>query len=491
MSALAQSQQNLTSQKSTESVTSISAVARVDYILRFSKQAVIVIDDDISACSNVGSQFLANLSNEQNAAFITMSAKLNDLQVRCRLIEQLFGDILFDPEQSVAVSLINLIKQHRQTVSIVVDNAQHLSLQLIHELAQLAEIAKKADYQISVLLLSTTDIGSKINQNQSIFHKKLSIISASTGQLISHDAKLLRSKSSLFHFTTIKKWSLFFILLSAIAATTIYLLYQQESFVFTKQIGNAAKPVADVTTAPQPSFVLEQDEEKQNTIDSKSSPYEETATPADIFSAITSETLAKTKVTKTLPQKAQPIDIMNAISTKTNEPIAALSVDLPEEVKKVEDVSLTLSAEEMTSAKALAVTNKRETLINTNNNENKIVAIDNQVSSVVIENYLGKVQGFVIQIAGFTQKQALAEFLAQYRQISMWQYMKQVNGTVMTIVTSEHFETKALAEQALGSLPQSIKDRSPWIKAISVINTEINDFQRSQSQLNSVTIPSS
>ncbi len=49
MSALAQ---NKVSQAQSESVTTISAAARVDYILRFSKQAIMVIDDDISLCSD-------------------------------------------------------------------------------------------------------------------------------------------------------------------------------------------------------------------------------------------------------------------------------------------------------------------------------------------------------------------------------------------------------------------------------------------------------
>ncbi len=122
MSALAQANDP---KEQIKSVTTISANARVDYILRFSKQAVLVVDEQTEICSDIGNQFLASLSSDHNAAFINVSAKLNNIQVRCRLIEQLFHGELFDPEQSVAVSIINLAKQHKQAISIVVENAAH------------------------------------------------------------------------------------------------------------------------------------------------------------------------------------------------------------------------------------------------------------------------------------------------------------------------------------------------------------------------------
>lgn len=76
-----------------ESVTTISTNARVDYILRFSKHAVLVVDQDESIYSQVASQFLGSLDNDHNAAFITISPKLNDIQIRCRIVEQLFAEI--------------------------------------------------------------------------------------------------------------------------------------------------------------------------------------------------------------------------------------------------------------------------------------------------------------------------------------------------------------------------------------------------------------
>ena len=126
-------------------LTNISVNARIDYILRFSKHLVIVTGEESVDYSPVTSQFLANLNSAHNAAFIAASAQLHDIQIRSRLIEQLFTNVLFDPEQPLAVSLINLVKTKPQKVSIAIEHGQYLSIQILHELTQLAEIAKKSN----------------------------------------------------------------------------------------------------------------------------------------------------------------------------------------------------------------------------------------------------------------------------------------------------------------------------------------------------------
>ena len=77
------------------SVTTISASARIDYIFRFSKQAILVINDDLETFAQIGSEYIATLPDEQNTAFVSISPKLNNIQIRCRIIEQLFGNSLF------------------------------------------------------------------------------------------------------------------------------------------------------------------------------------------------------------------------------------------------------------------------------------------------------------------------------------------------------------------------------------------------------------
>jgi len=495
MSALAQTIENPIQ---SQSVTTISATARVDYILRFSKQAVMVIDEQISFCSDIGSQFLANLAVEQNAAYITMSAKLNDLQVRCRIIEQLFGNTLFDPEQSVAVSLINLVKQNKQAVSIVVDNAQHLSLQLIHELAQLAEVAKKADYHINVLMLATPQAGMVVNQNQSLFHKKLSIISAQTGQLIALNSKLFSTQSTFFKLTPFKKWLMFFSGLTFISAMTVGILYQRDVFNFSKDLLTISQQHANKTSAisiSSPTFVNESSLTENIGLRSNNTTKEISASVEEIYLLLNGQTIATKAPVKVIPEKAEVEDILYALVNFDidNNMVRKHSLNTSQTVDVVlDDDKLTLSTELLSAAKNTIVTPVIADLAI--EPEEKQTST---ISKIIFEEpnanalYLNQQQGYVIQISGFSQQEVLNEFLADYNEMTFHQYQRLVNDSLMTILTSKYFPTRELAEQAYIELPQTIKDRSPWIKEISTINSEINYYQRSQSIKNQVTIPTS
>ena len=141
------------------STTAISVIARIDYIQRFSEQMTVVIDKDSAVYSKVARQYLANISQESsnpemNVAFVAASSKINDIQMRCRLIEQLFANTLFDPEQSLAVSILRLAKQNNGIITVIVEHAQALSLQIKYELCQLVDTAKKTKKILMLLYLA-------------------------------------------------------------------------------------------------------------------------------------------------------------------------------------------------------------------------------------------------------------------------------------------------------------------------------------------------
>ncbi len=159
-----------------------SVTSRIAYNLRFTKQAVLVVGDDAEQYSQLASQFLVSLStveptvnhletqdNHINVAFIAASSKLNDIQIRCRLIEQLFVNTLFDPEQSLAVSVLRFAKQHGESISIVIDHAHALSLQVKYELCQLVSLAKKSNLTINVILFGLTEAAQQLAMNKSLF----------------------------------------------------------------------------------------------------------------------------------------------------------------------------------------------------------------------------------------------------------------------------------------------------------------------------------
>jgi len=184
-------------------VTSISVSARIDYIQRFSKQAVLVIDPDVNVYTQAARQFLITISKEKsvqesNVAYVSASTKLNDIQMRCRLIEQLFANTLFDPEKSLAVSILNLSKESKDRITIVVEHAHALSLQIKYELCQLVDVANKTNNKINVVLFGQEQAAQDAATNKTIFKNKLAIIDAKTGQLFTLDHAKFNDANSIF-----------------------------------------------------------------------------------------------------------------------------------------------------------------------------------------------------------------------------------------------------------------------------------------------------
>ena len=252
MSALAYSNESI---DSNSNVTSISASARLDYVLRFSKHVAIVVDDSSEVRSQVCNHFLANLPDQHNAAYLQISPKLNDIQVRCRIIEQLFPNAMFDPEQSVAVSIINLSKADRNSISILIENTHYLSLQIVYELSQLALVAKKYEFIVNVVMSGEYGAARIVADNEELFKKNVSILSAKTGQLISPKSLAYQNSQSLLNLTPSKKMVVAFAGLIALTATIVTALYSVDSLSFSQLDEPSEPPVVLSTEAfVQPSI---------------------------------------------------------------------------------------------------------------------------------------------------------------------------------------------------------------------------------------------
>jgi len=466
-----------------QSVTSISANARVDYILRFSKHAVLVVDQDANVYSQVASQFLGSLANEHNAAFIAISPKLNDIQIRCRIIEQLFSDTLFDPEQSLAVSLINLAKQEKQAIDIVIEHAQFLSVQILHELCQLTDIAKKANYAISVLMLGTPQAGMILANNKSLFLKKISVLSGQTGQLLTLNAKEFRGRRSLLKLTRFTKWGLAFISFVICLGLLGFWLFQQD-VLSLKTKNNLQKVTANST-----NLISAYSQKVPNS----------SAESEDIFLSLTAQQEQVQAIIPNVP--AEPADIVNAIASFEQTSTGLTVSKQIKQPKRFEsfldtkplisnEVALTLESTQMT----LAV-EKNDVVDNNAEQEDTIPAMASEESSIISTNvnistiesidtnesyYKNLHSGFVIQISGFTRFSVYQKFVDSYEGINTKSYYRLFNQQAMLTITSEVFPTHLAAEQAVNLLPSAIKSNRPWIKSIEAINNEINAYQRSQ-----------
>lgn len=438
------------------SLTTISANARVDYILRFSKHAVLVVDQDESVYSQVASQFLGSLGNEHNAAFLAISPKLNDIQIRCRIIEQLFSGTLFDPEQSLAVSVINLAKQEKQAIDVVIEHAQFLSVQILHELCQLTDIAKKANYAISILMLGTPQAGMKLANNKSLFNNKVSVLSGQTGQLLALNAKVFKANKSFFKLTRFNKWMMAFISFIICLGLTGYWLFQQDVFSLKTKLS------LESVTPKSTNLISAYSKKNENF----------SAEGEDIFLSLTKQEPQTQKTSKIiLNVPAAPIDIVKAIISLEK---ASAKLPVTEKILAPKRFEPSLDNKPVIEKEIASTLDSAEQQLDVTQ-EKTIESIGTDISY-----YKSVGTGFVIQIAGFTDSSVNQDRLPDFAGINTKSYYRLFNDHKMLMITSEVYKTRFAAKQAITLLPSAIKSHQPWVKSIEAINNEINAYQGSQ-----------
>jgi len=433
------------------SVTKISAQARIDYILRFSKQAILVIDESVEQNAPISSQFLASLPEQHNAAYISLSSQFNNIQIRCRIIEQLYTGELFDPEISLAVSVINLAKKSQQSISIILNSAQHLSLQILHELSQLAAIAKKANLVVNIVMFGSAQAGKTVAVNKSLFDNKLTILSAQSGQLLSTSSTLFKNTQPKWHFLKQNKWLISALLFLVGLTVLVINLLQLDNFNFAQSIvanNKEAVSLTKVLAKPQ-TMVLSNSSENAADI-AKARQVASAgfaAMPNDIYASLITPLAELTKQVEALP--ASPSDIMSAISTETVNTVSVENMILNPVLKKVE-------------VKAI------EKPINTTG----LLPINN--------DYYANKTGYVIQLAAFSDLKLPNAYLKALVTIEHHIYQRLLNDKALMVITSATYADKSAAQSALSQLPESLSSRQPWIKPVRVINNEINAFMLSQ-----------
>lgn len=443
----------------------ISVISRVDYNLRFAKQAVLVVSNNAEQYSQLASQFLVSLSNikptvnhleaqddQINVAFISASSKLNDIQMRCRLIEQLFVNTLFDPEQSLAVSVLRFAKQHGEAISIVIDHAHALSLQVKYELCQLVALAKKNKLTINVVLFGLTEAAQQLAINKSLFKSKLVVIEAATGQVISLDDKTITLKKDASPLLLWQKLSL----VSAMVLLTVTLIWVY--LLIAEDVNQQALQISDTTVIGNSSkdILL--------------------ASSSMATSGNESESKMKTKYKNELEEgslkESASLTNLQATSEEINQ--ALMSINLVNPINKMPAAAVDV-------LKALVIADNK-TKVNVVNITSKEVVNQRQVTNITNNYYQTKAkeykEGYAVQIAGFSDKKLLKRFLSLYPEDELYSYQRMLNDKSFTVITSKVFQNKADAKAAIQLLPIQLIERKPWVKSISSIINEINTFTR-------------
>jgi DamX protein len=409
----------------------ISVASRIDYNLRFTQQAVLVVGRNAEQYSQLASQFLVSLSNVKpavaelshpdnhiNVAFVSASSKLNDIQIRCRLIEQLFVNTLFDPEQSLAVSILRFAKQHGEAISIIIDHGHALSLQVKYELCQLVSLAKKSKLTINVVLFGLTEAVQQLAINKSLFKNKMTVIDAETGQVISLDDKKIMLKKDVSPLSLGQKISLVSaMVLIAVALIWIYLLIEED-------VNQQAFSITQPTVLEKSSDHILLPSKLNDTLGNK--PTRQMQKKHKIGVASDSLKLSESKVQATSEEINQAllrnifVDPIENVPAEADDVLQALVIA----DNKIDSNLVRVTAKE--------AANQTQTQTQTA----KMTDSYYQMKAEEYEN------GYVVQIAGFSDKKLLKRFLSLYPEENFHYYQRQLNGKSFTVITSKVFKNK-------------------------------------------------
>jgi len=438
-----------------------SVTSRIEYNLRFSKQVVLVVGNKTEQYSQLASQFLVNLSDVKsdvshlntqdrqiNVAFVSASSKLNDIQMRCRLIEQLFVNTLFDPEQSLAVSVLRFATQQGESISIVIDHAHALSLQVKYELCQLVSLAKKNKLTINVVLFGLMEAGQQLAINQSLFKNKVAVIDASNGQILSLDDNKMVVEKSISPLRSWQKVSLVSALvLIAAALIWVYLIIAED---INQQAFNAKGIMVlgnNKTVVTKPSLSNDAIDEttiqlqKQHKIESIENSIN--VNQAALISQATSEDINQLLITVN--------------SDKYIEKIPAEVTDVLQALMGV----------------AKQVDNNVASTTEDDSSEGQTIEISNNYYQTKAKEYKN---GYVVQVSVISDDNLLQQFLKEYSKENFYTYQRQLNGNSFTVITSKVFKNKVEATTAIELLPTQLIERKPWVKSISSVINEMNTF---------------
>jgi DamX protein len=452
-----------TETNSQQPVTDISVTARIDYNLRFSKQAVFVLGETTAKYSDLASQYLANLSDKQtpsdgehiNVAFISSSNKLNDIQIRCRLIEQLFVNTLFDPEQSLAVSVLKFARQYGKAIAVVVDHAHSLSLQIKYELCQLSSLAKKHKLTINVVFFGLAETGQQLALNKSLFIKKLAIIDADSGQVINLNSSHLVNKVSKNNLSLWQKLSLVCAALLIISACIWLYSLMLEDITQQEKLNESAiiASKSNFKHALDSKIITDKENLVAEPMQANYKP------PSSKESKVDSQALSTSQATSE--------DIYQALSLDRT---IARELEVPAQV------------EEVLHAIAVAINEEPSKISTKDSNLEILTKADGAIELSNGHYYQEKAKqypdGYVLQIAGFTNVKLSERFLELKSSENLYHYHKNLAGQKFTVVTSKVFMNKVEANNALLKLPKPLLDRKPWLKTISSVINEINTFKQ-------------
>jgi DamX protein len=449
-----------------EEVATISVSARIDYVFKFSKQLVLAVSDNSEDCTNVSHGCLSMLAEERNTAYLSLSEKFTDIQVRCRILEQLFSSALFDPEKPLITVFEKYAGQQAQPMLIVLEQGQFLSSQLLFELCQLNEYARRhPKAEISILLTGSNQAKSLAAVNLQRLKNQLSVIDACSGQVIKVTSKDIRRHKPMTKAdkSGVGLVKVTILLLSVIFLSALGFLYTNGYF---QRLFSEPQRLSSPVDQPTAEFVVN----PQNT--SLAANQISTATGEEVFTALTAaDAPTKAVVNASAEDILQSLILAESTVKDSAEPaVVELQVNV---------TSQTLAKDNLTDTDVIQTTPAKASVV-----FDEVVSLEPLTPELVSAGlafnnhyFIAHSKGFVIQFGRFASDEVIRAYLATHQGVSeFYTYQGRLNGKSWQVLTSAVYAERSQAEKALKNLPEHILSSGVWIKSVIDVNNEIQSF---------------
>ena len=413
----------------------MSAVSRINYLFKFTQQSILVVDET-SDFGAVGRQYLGELE-DANAALVAVSQKMTDIQLRCRIIEQLAPNTIFDPEKSLADTVVNLLEINAQPLSIVIENAQHLSDTMINELLCFPRQFKslRPSSHCDLLFVGNAEAHQRCHNIENSNGFDLVSISADTGKLfVANTVNKTEPHTKKISFV-----SVFVVLLTLLIAASVFMLIQTSD---SKKSNGSSLAQLKKTSGNNKAEFNTGLEPRVKLTPLVNIGYPLSATNTEIYDALVANGANET-----------PKDNGTAASEQR------------------------LSKQEDNNRSSQRKSEENTTKIDVSNG-----TINNPYRFILESN-----EGVVIQFASLSNLKAVEQFIDSIKStIALSWYPKLISGQRYYVVVSSVYKDRGVARKALNKLPTNIRSQGLWLKDVKSAKLELSEYLNSaQSALDS------
>lgn len=129
-----------------------SRLTFIDNIVSQTSQSCLIAIDGPAGMgkTTVLEELLTSSLPDANKCYLTAAPSLNEIQIRSRIIEQFFGNVLFDPEKPLLNTFLEF--NHQVPLMLAIDNGHYLPGQIIGEILQVVAELKNRGYHMVALI---------------------------------------------------------------------------------------------------------------------------------------------------------------------------------------------------------------------------------------------------------------------------------------------------------------------------------------------------